>query len=126
MTIYALVKRGRKVRKGRGFSQNELKQVGLSMKQAFHLGIPIDSRRSTTHQENVKALETHMSLDALDLIEIKGIGQKRSEQLKTAGFDTVRKLAESEPKQIAEKVGVSEKSASRWILNAKQILTEKA
>lgn len=132
LDIHAFVKRGRKSSKGRGFSRTELKEVGLSVKQALVLGIPIDPKRSTQHSENVETLKTHLTLDvataevALALIAVKGIGQKKSEQLKAAGIDSVTKLAESEPKQITEAVGASEKMASRWIADAKKILSETA
>ena len=132
MDLDAVVKRGRKSSKGRGFSRKELKEVGLSLKQALALGIPIDPKRSTQHRENVETLKTHLAAEAtttaaaLGLIEIKGIGQKKSEQLNAAGFDSLTKLAESEPKQIMDAVGASEKTAARWIEDAKQLLSEAA
>ena len=132
LDLDAVVKRGRKSSKGRGFSRKELKEVGLSVKQALVLGIPIDPKRSTQHRENVETLKIHLTLDvaptavALGLIEVKGIGQKKSEQLKAAGFDSLTKLAVSKPKQIMDAVGASEKMASRWIEDAKRILSETA
>jgi predicted flap endonuclease-1-like 5' DNA nuclease len=132
LDLDAVVKRGRKSSKGRGFSRKELKEVGLSVKQALVLGIPIDPKRSTQHRENVETLKTHLIADAattavaLSLIEIKGIGQKKSEQLNAAGFDSITKLAESEPKQIMDAVGASEKTAARWIEDAQRILSETA
>lgn len=62
---------------------------------------------------------------AIDLTEVRGIGQKRSEQLKAAGIDSVKDLAEYSPKDLADKVGVSEKIVSRWIKNAKETLSRK-
>jgi DNA-directed RNA polymerase specialized sigma subunit len=44
--------------------------------------------------------------------------------LKVIGIDSVKKLAESDPKEIAEKLGVSEKRFSRWIENANNLLTK--
>ena len=132
MDIYAVVNRGRKSRMGRGFSQGELKEIDLSFKRALNLGIPIDPMRSTKHSENVETLKVYLNIATpttevnLDLTAVKGIGQKRSEQLKAAGFDSVKRLVESEPEHIAKKVGVSEKRATRWIENAKKILSEKA
>lgn len=131
MGIRAVVKRRRRIRKGKGFSQEELKEVGLSFRQASKLGIPIDKRRSTKHSENVETLNEHVGVEAstagiaLDLTEVKGVGQKRSGQLKTAGIDSVRKLADSDPEKIAEKTGVSERRASRWVENAKRLLSTK-
>ena len=130
MEVYAVVSRQGKSRKGKGFSRGELKEVGLSLKQALKLGIQIDPRRSTKHGENVKTLKTHLGKEVppsetlVGLTEVKGIGQKRLEQLKATGIDSVKKLAESDPKEIAEKLGVSEKTSSRWIENAKNILTK--
>ena len=130
MEVYAVVHRQGKSRKGKGFSRGELKEVGLSLKQALKLGIQIDPRRSTKHGENVKTLKTYLSKEEpppetlVGLTEVKGIIQKRFEQLKAIGIDSIEKLAESDPKEIAEKLGVSEKTSSRWIENAKNILTK--
>ena len=61
MEVYAVVHRRRKSRKGKGFSRGELKEVGLSLKQALKLRIQIDARRSSKHGENVKTLKTYLS-----------------------------------------------------------------
>ena len=127
--IYAVIKKGRKSRKGRGFSSHELKEAGLGFSQALELGIPIDPKRSTRYDENVDTLKAYSAVEAtpperdIDLREVKGIGQKRAEQLKAAGFDSVQKLAESEPQHLAEAVGISENRAANWIENAKTILS---
>lgn len=129
MEVYAVVHRQRKSRKGKGFSRGELKEVGLSLKQALKLGIQIDPRRSTKHGENVKTLKTYLSEEErtpaliVGLSEVKGIGQKRLEQLKAIGVDSVKKLAESDPKELAKKLEVSKKTSSKWIENAKNIPT---
>jgi large subunit ribosomal protein L13e len=47
-------KRNRENRRGRGFSQGELRQAGITTRQALHAGFPIDVRRRTIHRENVK------------------------------------------------------------------------
>jgi len=131
MEVYAVVHRQRKSRKGKGFSRGELKEVGLSLKQALKLGIQIDPRRSSKHGENVKTLKTYLSKEVptpetlVGLTEVKGISQKRFEQLKAIGIDSVKKLPESYPKEIVEKLGVSEKTFSRWIENAKKYLNTK-
>ncbi|MGC9095080.1 MAG: ribosomal protein L13e [Candidatus Bathyarchaeia archaeon] len=44
-------------RPGRGFSREELKKVGISLKEALKLGIPIDMRRRTAHEENVEIIK---------------------------------------------------------------------
>jgi len=49
-------KKDGKQRVGKGFSLDELKAVGLNPKQALKLGIPIDTRRKTAHEENIEML----------------------------------------------------------------------
>jgi large subunit ribosomal protein L13e len=49
-----------KQRYGKGFSREELKRAGLSLKEALKFGIPVDSRRKTAHEENVKAVNTFL------------------------------------------------------------------
>ncbi|RLG60125.1 50S ribosomal protein L13e [Candidatus Geothermarchaeota archaeon] len=43
-------------RKGKGFSLGELQAVGLTINQAKKLGISIDKRRRSVHQENIELL----------------------------------------------------------------------
>jgi large subunit ribosomal protein L13e len=45
---------------GKGFSREELKKAGLSLKEALKFGIPVDSRRRTTHEENVEVVKTFL------------------------------------------------------------------
>jgi len=54
-------KKGGKQRLGKGFSLGELKKVKLSLKQALKLGIPVDSRRRTVHEDNVKSLKEFLA-----------------------------------------------------------------
>ncbi|MGQ9545076.1 MAG: ribosomal protein L13e [Candidatus Bathycorpusculaceae bacterium] len=50
-------KKGGKQRYGKGFSREELKRARLSLREALKLGIPVDSRRRTIHEENVEAVK---------------------------------------------------------------------
>lgn len=60
MTSPAIVKRriGLKeaVRVGRGYSKAEIREVGLSTSVARSLGLLVDDRRKTKHQENIDRL----------------------------------------------------------------------
>ncbi|RLI16221.1 hypothetical protein DRO41_02430 [Candidatus Bathyarchaeota archaeon] len=49
-----------KQRHGRGFSREELKKAGLSIKHALKLKIPVDPRRRTFHEENTKMLKNFL------------------------------------------------------------------
>lgn len=47
----------KKLRKGRGFSMEELKQAGVTIELAKKIGIRIDKRRKSVRQENVEKLK---------------------------------------------------------------------
>ncbi|NQT07487.1 ribosomal protein L13e, partial [Candidatus Bathyarchaeota archaeon] len=55
--ISPIVKRGSRVKTGKGFSLGELKEVELNPGEARHLGVPVDQRRSTSYPENVESLK---------------------------------------------------------------------
>jgi large subunit ribosomal protein L13e len=55
--ISPIIKRGRKIKTGKGFSIDEIKESGLNIGEARHLGIPVDQRRSTSYPENVNSLK---------------------------------------------------------------------
>ena len=56
-----VTKRGGKKRSGKGFSQEELKKAGLNKTEAKKLEIPVDKRRKTAHDQNVKTIKTYMA-----------------------------------------------------------------
>jgi len=61
MELTAVVfKKDGKPKEGRGFSKEELRKVTLGSKEALKLGIPIDSKRRTLHEENVKTLKEYV------------------------------------------------------------------
>lgn len=55
--ISPIVRRGRKVKTGKGFSVGEIEEVGLNVTEARHIGVPVDQRRSTSYDENVASLK---------------------------------------------------------------------
>jgi large subunit ribosomal protein L13e len=55
--ISPIVKRGARVKTGKGFSIDEVKEAGVNVGEARHLGVPVDQRRSTNYPENVEALK---------------------------------------------------------------------
>jgi ribosomal protein L13E len=54
-----VTKPGGKTRSGKGFSQEELKKAGLNKTEVKKLGVPVDKRRKTAHDQNVKTLKTY-------------------------------------------------------------------
>jgi len=61
------------------------------------------------------------ALQDLELTAIRGIGPKRVEELNAAGVNTVLHLATTSAKDLAQKTGISEKTISRWIAQARKI-----
>ncbi|MCW4050225.1 MAG: ribosomal protein L13e [Candidatus Bathyarchaeota archaeon] len=58
--INPVVERGDRIREGKGFSVDELKAVELTPSEAVRLGIPVDKRRGTSHEENVETLKEYL------------------------------------------------------------------
>jgi len=56
------------------------------------------------------------------LLEVKGIGEKRAEQLRTLGINTVEDLAKASAKDLATKLKISPKITGKWVENAKGIV----
>jgi len=48
------------LRRGRGFSKLELAEVDLTIAEARKLGLPVDPRRRSKHEWNVKILQEYM------------------------------------------------------------------
>jgi large subunit ribosomal protein L13e len=54
------VKSGFYIRKGRGYSLEELKEAGIDPRVARKSGVPVDVWRQTKHPENVEQLKSSM------------------------------------------------------------------
>jgi large subunit ribosomal protein L13e len=49
-----------KQRSGRGFSRDEIEKAGLNSTEAAKLGLPVDFRRKTAHDENVEVVKAYV------------------------------------------------------------------
>ena len=123
MDVDANIRTPRRWRQGRGFSRDELRAVGLSVRHARDWGLPVDPKRSTRHDANGATLTAWLSAAAAPLTDVKGIGPKRAEQLTTIGVATVAALAGSDAARLGEQLGVSTQRAARWKANARQLQT---
>lgn len=56
------------------------------------------------------------------LTEVKGIGEKRAQQLQALGINSVEELAKASAKDLARKLKVSPKITERWIESAKRLV----
>ena len=57
-----------------------------------------------------------------ELLEVKGIKDKRALQLKAVGINTVEDLAKASPTDLATKLKIASYFTGKWIENAKQIV----
>ena len=60
-----------------------------------------------------------------ELTSIEGIGGKSAEKLKSCGVNSVQDLANFDPKELSEKLQISEKRVSKWIDEAKKSSSSK-
>jgi predicted flap endonuclease-1-like 5' DNA nuclease len=58
------------------------------------------------------------------LLDVKGVKEKRAQQLKTLGINTVEDLAKSSPEDLAAKLKIAPYFTSQWIENAKKIIAK--
>ena len=78
--------------------------------------------------EIVKEEKTEIIVEAIpapsimELTKVKGIGEKRKEQLKTLNISSVEDLAKASAEDLASKLKISPKITGKWIENAKQLL----
>lgn len=110
-----------KPRKGRGFSPKEIKNAGLTPKEAETLGLPIDTRRKTSHTENVEALKKEYGTVVL-LTDIKGIGKTAEKKLIEASILDAFDLVSANLDELAEKVPYSKQMLQKWRTEAEKLL----
>lgn len=55
----SILKPNGKQKPGRGFSPNELAKAGVNRLQARQMGLPVDYRRRTAHEDNIASLKSH-------------------------------------------------------------------
>ena len=69
-------------------------------------------------------MESVIPIHPTELTSIEGIGVKRAEKLKSCGVRSVQDLTSFDPKELSEKLKVSEKVVSKWVNEAKNALKE--
>ena len=64
--ISPIVESGDRVREGKGFSLGELQAVELTAGKAKTMGLPVDAKRKSSHDENIETLKEFIE-EAKDL-----------------------------------------------------------
>ena len=49
-----------KRRLGKGFSPDEIKEAGITVQEARKIGMPVDFKRKTSHEENIETLKAQV------------------------------------------------------------------
>lgn len=79
MQLQPTVQRKDKTRRGRGFSRAELREAGADFRQALKSGVPVDPRRKTKYESNVKILEQYLqSLGLKKKKKSESLGKKKT------------------------------------------------
>lgn len=116
-------------KRGRGFSNEETSQAGLTIDEARRMGLIVDLRRKTVHPENVDALKQYMKdLEKLvaslaeetkpakakvaaptdDLASLRAVKKTEVPLLVKAGIKTFEDLAYCDITKVAKKTGIEE------------------
>jgi len=85
------------------------------------------TRASPVKKEVGKGSEKTKSaipIQPIELTTIEGIGVNRAEKMKSCGVNSVQDLASFDPKELSEKLQISEKRISNWINKAKKTLKQ--
>ncbi len=113
-------------RKGRGFTKSELVAAELNIKEARDMGLMVDLRRKTHHDENVEILKTYVvdmekfvealmaeedakpdASDAIaELASLRAVKKSEAEILVGAGISSIDDLAYCEIDKVSNKTGI--------------------
>jgi len=133
--------RTHEIRVGRGFSLGELKKAGITLREAKRFGFPVDRRRRSVREENVKRLIEAKEIKQKEIEEAKIAEEKKPKgtpiselsavskrvynKLTEAGIETIEELSKLSPRILTETVGISEPTAKKIISAAKTYLKRK-
>ncbi len=104
-----------------------LLSIGLGYSQRPKTAAQACQPATTGPQETVPqtqpapTIETPTATAALELMQVKGIGEKRATQLKALGINNVDDLAKASAEDIAKKLQISPKITQKWIDSAKEL-----
>jgi len=132
-----------KMRIGKGFSKNELKEAGIDFKRALRLAIPVDLRRNTKHEENVNTLRQQLGLQEPKIskppepakesskkppkhAKVKVAEQKRTKPMKRKAKEVSKPLKSAKAPKAVKTESAPKKSATKRKAAKSKSNTEKA
>jgi predicted flap endonuclease-1-like 5' DNA nuclease len=72
----------------------------------------------------VEPITVPMQLPKIELTAVKGIKEKRAEQLRALGISSVQELANASAEDLAKKLKIAPYFTQHWIENAKEIIAK--
>ena len=81
--------------------------------------IPTNETMAVTETEAVTPIASEMP--KMGLTQVKGIGEKRANQLKANGISSIDDLAKADVAALASKLKVSPKIVEKWVAGAKDL-----
>jgi predicted flap endonuclease-1-like 5' DNA nuclease len=78
----------------------------------------VDQQKTET---KIEPKPTESELVKIELTAVKGVKEKRAEQLKALGIRSVEELASASARDLAGKLRISPKFTEQWIENAKEL-----
>lgn len=122
-------------RTGRGFSIDEMNQVGVTINDARKMGLIVDLRRKTSHEDNIEALKLYMkeagkrvhtkaaaSAPKVDteaaiaeLTAIRAVKKADAAKLVKAGIKSLSDLAYCEIDKVSKKTGIEKDSLATMV-----------
>ena len=96
-------------------------EILLETQQATTMEAPKEEK-TEAQKENPVIKETPTMATTIELTQVKGIGEKRTAQLKALGINSVDELANASAKTVAKKLKISPKIVVKWIDSAKEFV----
>ncbi|MGB9854458.1 MAG: helix-hairpin-helix domain-containing protein [Candidatus Bathyarchaeales archaeon] len=106
---------------GLGYSQRPRAQAKTVTVEAPLPPTPAVQEPAAVEAQAVQETVEQPTATVKGLTEVKGIGEKRAEQLKGVGINSVEDLAKASADDLAAKLKVSPKITKVWIENAKKL-----
>lgn len=108
---------------GLGYTQRPKPQAAQTPPTPAAPATPAPAPTPTPAPAETKVTEViEVSKPKIELTEVKGIGAKRAEQLKSLGISSVEDLAKASAKELATKLKISPKITGKWIEDAKRLI----
>ena len=97
------------------------KETLLETQPATTMEAPKEEK-TEAQKENPVIKETPTMAITIELTQVKGIGEKRTAQLKALGINSVDELANASAKNVAKELKISPKIVAKWINSAKELV----